>query len=197
LKNWDEAYAANEFVYGTEPNEFYKSVIDTMSPGRALFPADGESRNGVYAATLGWEVDAFDQSEVAKQKARRFAAERRCTLRYWVADFSNPGVAPELYDLIVLSYLHVPKLTFHQGADCLVAALKPQGKLVAEVFAADHLKLKRPYGPDNPELLYTTANFKSAFPALQFEVLKQVSVELSHGRHHGSGIVIRAIGTKI
>lgn len=36
---------------------------------------EGEGRNGVYAAKLGWEIDAVDWSEKGKEKAERLAAE--------------------------------------------------------------------------------------------------------------------------
>ena len=66
---WDERYANEEFVYGKLPNKYFKEKIVELSVGKALFAAEGEGRNAVYAATLGWEVTAFDQSLSAKKKA--------------------------------------------------------------------------------------------------------------------------------
>ena len=54
-----------------------KSILQAnhryASNRKILLPADGEGRNGVYATTRGWSVDAFDQSQQAKEKALRLA----------------------------------------------------------------------------------------------------------------------------
>ena len=68
-KFWNERYADSQYAYGTEPNAFFKSQIDQRPAGRILLPAEGEGRNAVYAATLGWDVYAFDFSTKAKEKA--------------------------------------------------------------------------------------------------------------------------------
>jgi hypothetical protein len=53
---WNERYMDNEFVYGKEPNVFFKEWIQKFEPGSILMPADGEGRNGIFAAQLGWNV---------------------------------------------------------------------------------------------------------------------------------------------
>lgn len=71
MKNefWNKRYETNDTVYGIEPNEYFKSFIDSHKPGSILLPAEGEGRNAIYAAKRGWKVDAFDFSAVAQQKA--------------------------------------------------------------------------------------------------------------------------------
>ena len=59
---WNERYGAPEYAYGTEPNVFFKQELDGLKPGRLLLPAEGEGRNGVYAAEKGWSVSAYDWS---------------------------------------------------------------------------------------------------------------------------------------
>ena len=66
---WNERYAQKTFAYGEEPNVFLKEQLIEIKPGKALFPAEGEGRNAVYTATLGWKVNAFDLSKEGKQKA--------------------------------------------------------------------------------------------------------------------------------
>ncbi len=53
---WDIRYSDSEYAYGTEPNVYFKSFIDTHSSGKILLPGEGEGRNAVYAAVKGWEV---------------------------------------------------------------------------------------------------------------------------------------------
>jgi hypothetical protein len=53
---WNVRYNTHEYVYGTNPNDFFRKELDKIKPGRLLLPAEGEGRNGVYAAALGWDV---------------------------------------------------------------------------------------------------------------------------------------------
>lgn len=57
---WNRRYREKEFAYGIEPNEFLKEQLAQLPPGRILFPGEGEGRNAVYAAQLGWQVNSFD-----------------------------------------------------------------------------------------------------------------------------------------
>jgi hypothetical protein len=59
---WNERYSKNEFAYGEAPNNYLKEQLEKLSAGAILFPAEGEGRNAVFAATLGWKVSAFDIS---------------------------------------------------------------------------------------------------------------------------------------
>ncbi len=72
---WNERYNQSTYVYGKQPNTFYKSQLDLLVPGSILFSAEGEGRNAVYAATKGWQVDAFDISDAGKTKATQLAKE--------------------------------------------------------------------------------------------------------------------------
>ena len=50
---WNERYVSKEYVYGKEPNTFFKDFIHQKLriPGKLLLPAEGEGRNAVFAAT--------------------------------------------------------------------------------------------------------------------------------------------------
>ena len=70
---WNKRYAQTDFVYGTEPNEFFEQQLLKLTPGKILLPAEGEGRNAVFAAKKGWEVYAFDSSIEAMKKAEKWA----------------------------------------------------------------------------------------------------------------------------
>ena len=55
-ERWDDRYSKPEFAYGEEPNNYLKEQLIRIPAGTILFPAEGEGRNAVYAATLGWKV---------------------------------------------------------------------------------------------------------------------------------------------
>jgi hypothetical protein len=74
---WDQRYATEDYVYGTEPNEFLVETIRGLDcGGRALCLAEGEGRNAVFLAGRGYEVHAVDASVVGLAKAHRLARER-------------------------------------------------------------------------------------------------------------------------
>ena len=37
---WNERYAVKEYVYGTDPNQFFKRHLEKLTPGSILFPAE-------------------------------------------------------------------------------------------------------------------------------------------------------------
>ena len=107
---WDESYNMKEYRYGEAPNLFFKQIIDTLPIGKILLPADGEGRNGVYATTRGWSVDAFDQSQQAKEKALRLAQKNSVDISFKVIDFEDisENYIVDSYDVIALTYVHLP-----------------------------------------------------------------------------------------
>ncbi|EMM82692.1 thiopurine S-methyltransferase domain protein [Leptospira interrogans str. 2002000626] len=65
---WNERYNKEEFAFGEQPNEYLKEQLEKLKIGTILFPAEGEGRNAVFAAKLGWNVSAFDISIEGKRK---------------------------------------------------------------------------------------------------------------------------------
>ena len=56
---WDKRYGEEGFAYGKEPNEYIRAKLPLLTPGKILFPGEGEGRNAVYAAQLGWKASAI------------------------------------------------------------------------------------------------------------------------------------------
>ena len=57
LNKWNERYSKSAYAYGTEPNEYLKEQLEKLEVGKILFGAEGEGRNAVYLAGLGYEED--------------------------------------------------------------------------------------------------------------------------------------------
>lgn len=47
---WNRRYADKNYAYGTTPNEYFREKLSLYKPGKILLTAEGESRNGVFAA---------------------------------------------------------------------------------------------------------------------------------------------------
>lgn len=108
----------------------------------------------MYAATLGWDVDAVDFSEARKAKAEKLASENNVIIYYFVDDHSEYIPKENYYNAVVLIYLqHEVELRekVHQN---VIASLKPGGKIIIEVFEKDQIKYDSG-GPKGEELLYS------------------------------------------
>jgi SAM-dependent methyltransferase len=191
---WDNRYGAEEYAYGTKPNEYFKVYLEQLAPGRLLLPAEGEGRNAVYAAKLGWDVYAFDQSVEAKAKALRLADHNQVTINYEVTGIENFQPTTEGFDLIALIYVHMPpeiRTKFHQD---LAKMLKPGGNIVLEAF--NKKQVSNPSGgPKNDALLYDEPSLRNDFQGLSEISINNEEVVLDEGPFHkGKANVIRMLG---
>ena len=79
-ERWNDRYSNEEFAYGENPNNYLKEQLEKLPAGNILFPAEGEGRNAVFAAKLGWAVSAFDISDKGKKKALQLAAKNNVNI---------------------------------------------------------------------------------------------------------------------
>ena len=193
---WNERYAEKEFAYGKEPNQFLKENLHKLPKGKILFVAEGEGRNAVFAAQNGYEVVAFDYSESAKSKALTLAKEQNVQLNYLVSDVMDLSFEPESFDAMVFIFTHFPAVIRKQAHQKLVSFLKPDGKVLFEVFEKNQQQFTSG-GPKESAMLFSEEEVKEEFPSIGFDFLKTVTIDLAEGQYHqGKGVVIRFIGTK-
>lgn len=194
---WDERFAAKEYIYGEEPNKYFAKKIKQLQPGRLLLPMEGEGRNAVFAASLGWEVDAFDSSVEAIGKAQALAAAQGVELNYKHCRVEDYDWTVEKYDLIALIFAHLPpaeRMNMHKSVS---NSLRPGGTLILELFHPDQLG-RTSGGPKVQEMLYSPDLLKDDFPGIEYSALNRVETTLSEGSYHqGKAILTRGIGTKI
>jgi len=188
---WDERYARQEYIYGTEPNKFLKEKLATLKPGRILFPAEGEGRNAVYAATLDWNTDAFDQSIEGQKKAFQLANQKKVSINYSIQSLNEWSPEPDQYDCIALIFVHLPEGLRKQVHKAAIEALKPGGILLLEGFTINQLP-RSSGGPKNIELLFTAEQIKNDFADLPDIVIAETQIILDEGPlHQGLADVIQ------
>jgi SAM-dependent methyltransferase len=194
--NWDERYSEPGFTYGTTPNNFLVSVIDRIPRGRILSLAEGEGRNAVYLATLGYEVTGVDGSEVGLSKARELAAERGVTITTLHADLSEFEIEREQWDGIIACYCHLPsaiRIRLHQA---VVTGLKPRGVFVLEAFSKDQLAYDTG-GPKTADMLMSLDELQQELAGLKLVHAVQIERDVREGRGHtGLASVVQIIGSK-
>ena len=201
LKRWNERYRQPEFAYGIEPNEFLKEQIDKLKVGKILFGAEGEGRNGIYAAKNGWNVNAFDISEEGKNKALKLAKENNVSVNYKVGQLPELDFENDQFDVIALIYAHFPLNIKSEYHKILNKKLKRDGILIFEAFGKNHLKYRNANpnvgGPHDLDSLFSKEELKSDFHNYEIIVLEEKEIELSEGLYHnGKGSVIRFVGRK-
>ncbi len=197
---WNERYGASEYAYGKAPNVFLASRLPEFPTGRILFPAEGEGRNAVFAARLGWDVHAFDYSEAARTKALQLAEEHAVGLQYIVSDVRELNYEPASFDAIAIIFAHFPssfRAHCHQVWDSL---LKPGGLLLLEAFSREHLRYNtdgKAGGPREADLLYDVAELEAAFGHYEILEARQVETELAEGLYHnGLSSVVQFVARK-
>lgn len=198
---WNERYGKPEFAYGIEPNLYFKEKLKELSPGKILLPAEGEGRNAVYAATLGWDVYAYDISEEGKVKADKLAKENGVSINYFVGTLDQLEFEPESFDCIALIFAHLPRSIRQEQHQVLQTLLKPGGTLIVEVFSEEQLEFsaKNPTagGPKSAEFLFKTEDLETDFDLCEMIHLNQEVVSLEEGLYHiGESSVVRCLGKK-
>ena len=193
---WNERYASPGYIYGTEPNNFLKNILAELKPGRILFPAEGEGRNAVYAASLGWETDAFDKSIEGQKKAIQLADQKKVSVNYFIQSLLEWNPEPDQYDCIALIFVHMPEAMRKQVHKAVVKALKPGGIIILVAFSVDQLPLESG-GPKSIELLFTPDQMKSDFDNLSNLQMRETQVILDEGPlHQGLAEVIQITAHK-
>ena len=172
-----------------------------MEVGSILFPAEGEGRNAVFAATLGWSVSAFDISTEGKNKALRLTESQNVSIDYQVGELNTLNYNNNQFDAIALIYAHFPadiKSQYHKTFD---KYLKKGGTIIFEAFSKKHLYYnsvnEKIGGPKDINMLFSIEELKSDFVNYEIVELEEKEIELNEGQfHNGKGSVIRFVGRK-
>lgn len=194
---WNVRYNVPEWLYGNEPNEFFASFLKKCNnKGKLLLPAEGEGRNAVYAAVLGWQVEAFDFSKVARKKAMKWAEMNSVSINYRLSEFRKVRFKANHYDLIALIYNHMPPDLLNLMAQKYFKALKPDGTLIMEAFDKAQIK-NTTGGPKVLDMLFDTMQIRDTFSCFHINLLEKETKQLNEGSlHKGDAEIIRLIATK-
>lgn len=195
---WDSRYSESEYAYGKEPNRFFKSEIDRLTPGSLFMPGEGEGRNAVYAATKGWDVHALDISKEGRKKAFALADEYGVSIRYSLESIETAPVLSGTFDAAALIFVHLPPELFSIATKKVAEGLKPDGKLIFELYSKKQLG-RSSGGPKNIDMLFDLDHFSSLLIKMGFHLpdIKEQEILLNEGKFHaGSAMVIHGVAHK-
>ncbi len=197
---WNERYNQSEYIYGIEPNEYLKEKIQHYKVGKLLLPAEGEGRNAVFAAKLGWEVTAFDWSESGQSKALALAEANQVQINYQVSEVERLSFEEASFDAVAFIYAHFSAEVKSIYNRKIATFLKPGGVLIFEAFGKNQLeyqKTQRSGGPSDINMLYSIEEVQADFANFEFLELEEKEIYLAEGTNHtGWGSVVRCLGIK-
>ncbi len=194
---WNERFSAEEYVYGTEPNDFLREVGRRIPEGgRVLCLCEGEGRNAVWLAQQGYRVTGVDASREGLRKAERLAAERGVQVEWLLADISGWPIGTEQWDGIVSIFAHLPPELRRRVHRDVVTGLRPGGALVLEAYTPEQLRFGTG-GPPEEELMMTLAALREEFAGLRFEIGREVEREIHEGSgHDGPSATVQVLAFK-
>jgi SAM-dependent methyltransferase len=200
--SWDDRYAGDDYLFGTEANQFLvrcRSLLggDDLSGVRVLCVADGEGRNSVWLAGQGCDVDAFDPSPVAVAKARRLAARRGVGVRFAVADAESWDWRAGAYDVVAAIFVQFAGPALRRRMfDRIAHTLRPGGLFLLEGYGVDQLAYGTG-GPRTPENLYTADQLRSELGAFDLDQVREYHAEVEEGPgHSGMSALVDVIGRR-
>ena len=193
---WDQRYAAKEYVYGTEPNEFLHANAALLPKTKVLCLADGEGRNSVYLASLGYDVTAVDSSKVGLEKAQQLAKAKGVKITTVQADLADYHLGTQKWHGIVSIFCHLPPLLRTDIHKKVHAALITGGVFLLEAYTPKQLDFKTG-GPPNATLMMQSTDLVRELSPLRLDLNQELVRQINEGNgHHGKGAVVQVIAVR-
>ena len=195
---WNQRFAADGYLFGTEPNAWLREHAGVWSPGqRVLCVADGEGRNSVWLAARGLQVQAFDIAEVGVAKARRLADAQGVHVDFQVADCDSYDWPQAACDGVAAIFIQFADPALRERLfGRMVDSLRPGGTLLLQGYTPKQLEY-RTGGPPLLSHLYTAPMLREAFAALDIVELREYEAEVHEGTgHHGRSALVGLVARK-
>ena len=193
---WNTRYDRQNYLFGTTPNDFLQAQVHRLPKGRLLSLAEGEGRNAVYLADLGYDVTGVDSSAVGLEKAQRLAAERSVHITTLVADLADFVIEPAAWDSIISIFCHVPAELRAELHRKVVAGLRPGGVFLLEAYTPKQLLFKTG-GPTDSNNMPDLASLQRELAGLDFVIAAELERDVIEGDGHtGRGAVVQILAVK-
>jgi hypothetical protein len=194
---WDEEYSVDEYVYGKAPNEFLLETTGSLKKGNVLCLAEGEGRNAVHLARLGFSATAVDSSRVGLTKAEKLAQEYGVTIETIPTDLAEYTIEENVWDSIISISCHLPpdlRRRVHRG---VVFGLKKGGTFLLEAYTPKQLEFGTG-GPPSAEFMMELTTLRKELDGLEFIHGKELIRNVVEGiNHNGKGSVVQVLAQKI
>ena len=195
---WHEKFKQNEYVYGTKANDFLANHVHHLPKnGHILSLGEGEGRNAVYLAELGFQVTALDAAQSGLDKVQRLADSKNVQIKTVLADLANYEFDANHWDGIISIFCHLPPALRQRVHQQIPSSLKPRGVFLLEAYRPQQLEFKTG-GPGALEMLYNAVELGTELSALHFDHLVELERDIQEGQaHHGPSAVVQVLARRL
>ncbi len=194
---WNDRYAGDDYLFGTEPADFLRRVEGWLTPGETVLAiADGEGRNSVWLAGQGMAVTAFDPAQNAVAKARKLAAARGVTVDFQICDLDGWDWSRQ-FDVVAGIFIQfVGPRERGRLFSRINQALKPGGLLLLHGYAPRQVGYGTG-GPPSRENMYTLDLLRESFAGYEVLRAEDFDADVDEGRgHSGRSALIDFVARK-
>lgn len=194
---WDERYGEDDYAYGKEPNNFLEDNHHVIPKGKVLSLAEGEGRNAVFLAKLGYKVTAVDGSKVGLNKAERLAKEHGLdNIEFVHADLASYEIGEQLWHGIISIFCPLPPTIRSQVYKNAVRGLKMGGVFLLEAYRPEQLH-RDTGGGKSPDNMTCKTSLLADLHGLTFTHVSELDRNIIEGQYHtGIGSVVQVIASK-
>lgn len=137
---WNKKYQQlNLETLNSKPSSWlsqHEHFLNIQTKGKALDIACGSGKNSCYLATLGYDVDAIDISDVAVDWLTKKVMEEQITVFPQVRNLETELLPVSSYN-VILNFYYLQRSLF----PAIKAALTPGALLFFETFSQDHIEV--------------------------------------------------------
>jgi SAM-dependent methyltransferase len=173
MNKWDTRYNTEEYVFGKRPNRFLVDCASSLAPSKALCLGEGEGRNAVYLASIGWEVTAVDISPYGTEKAQLLARQRGVKITTITADINDYTIEPNAWDLIITFFVHIPAEERARMHRKVIAGMRGGGVYVLEGYSPEMVR----FGDRGPKELpqrYAMEVIRAELDGLELRTIREL-----------------------
>ena len=193
---WDKRYSTDEYVYGTEPNNFLKEQFNSIPKGKVLSLAEGEGRNAVFLARQGYSVTAIDSSLAGIDKGKKLAKNHRVEVEFIHADLVEYDLGEKQWEGIISIFFPLSSLQRKTLYKKVINALNNNGVFLLEAYTPDQLEFGTG-GGNAVEFMQSKESLMHELKGLNFNHLIELERNVVEGIYHtGMASVVQAIATK-
>jgi SAM-dependent methyltransferase len=193
---WETRYSIDDYLFGTEPNDFLRENLRILGSGSVLCLAEGEGRNATFLAGQGFDVHSVDLSESGVAKTLKLAADHKVTVHAEVGDLATHDIGESQWDAIVSIFAHMPPEIRRDLHRRVVTALKPGGVILLEAYTPAQIG-RGTGGPQVTEMTMSLETLADELVGLEVIHATELVRNVVEGPGHtGDGAVVQYVARK-
>lgn len=194
---WNERYNTQDYIFGTEPNDFLRSVSRIIPSGKILCIGEGEGRNSVFLARNGFDVHAIDASVVGRDKALALAQTEKVNIHYTIGDIDNYNFSANKFSAVISIFCHLPSELRKRVYERIRKSLEQGSYFIIESYSKEQLNHKTG-GPGSPDMLVDLDELVSEFEGFELIIAQRIKRFIFEGNGHtGLSDVVQIVAKKI